>query len=102
MNLIHAVLPSGRNARPDVHSLYYLRTRDGSEIDLVHELGQKLHLFEIKAAMTVWPKHANSLGRALNGLKSSVRTAGIISRASGCFPVKKGIHHYYWKDIMGI
>ncbi|MBM3296592.1 MAG: ATP-binding protein [Candidatus Aminicenantes bacterium] len=86
----------------EMPSLYYLRTRDGLEVDLVLELGQKLHLFEIKAAMTVWPKHADSLGRALTGFKSSVRTAGIISRASGSFPVKKGIHHYNWKDILGI
>jgi len=86
----------------ELPSLYYLRTRDGLEIDLVLELGQKLHLFEIKGAMTVWPKHADSLGRIMRGLKSSVRIAGIIARAPGGFALKKGIYHFNWKDALGI
>lgn len=86
----------------EMPSLYYLRTRDGLEVDLVLELGQKLHLFEIKGAMTLWPKHAESLGRIMNGLKSSILTAGIISRAQGGFLVKKGIYHHNWKDTLGI
>src|SRR4030042_214849 len=44
-------------------SVYYLRTRDGLEVDLVVELGQKLHLFEIKSSMTIFPRHASSLLR---------------------------------------
>jgi len=86
----------------ELPSLYYLRTRDGLEIDLVLELGQKLHLFEIKGAMTVWPKHADSLNRIMSNLKSSVRTAGIIARAPGSFVLKKGIHHFNWKDALAI
>jgi len=83
-------------------SMYYLRTRDGLEIDLVLELGQRLHLFEIKSTMTVWPKYADSLRRIKSNLKSSVQTAGIISRAAGCFPLKEEIFHYNWKDALGI
>ena len=86
----------------EMPSLYYLRTRDGLEIDLVIELGQKLHMFEVKSAMTVWPKHADSLARIMNDLGTSVRTAGIISRARGGFPLKNGIRHYNWKDFLGI
>ena len=86
----------------EMPSLYYLRTRDGLEIDLVIELGQKLHMFEVKSAMTVWPKHADSLARIMNDLGTSVRTAGIISRARGGFPLKSGICHYNWKDFLGI
>jgi hypothetical protein len=85
----------------EMPSMYYLRTRDGLEIDLVLELGQKLSLFEIKSTMTVWPKHADSLGRLISGLKSPVQTAGVISRAAGGFPLKKSIYHYNWKDILG-
>jgi predicted AAA+ superfamily ATPase len=85
----------------EMPSMYYLRTRDGLEIDLVLELGQKLSLFEIKSTMTVWPKHADSLGRLINGLKSPVQTAGVISRAAGGFSLKKGIYHHNWKDILG-
>jgi len=86
----------------EMPSLYYLRSRDGLEIDLVIELAQKLHLFEIKSAMTIWPKHAASHERVLNDPKASVRTAGVISRAKGSFPLKKGIVHYPWKEILGI
>jgi len=85
----------------EMSSMYYLRTRDGLEVDLVLELGQKLSLFEIKSTMTVWPKHADSLGRLINGLKSPVQTAGVISQAAGGFSLKKGIYHHNWKDILG-
>ena len=34
--------------------------------------------------------------------ESPVGTAGVISRASGRFTLKKGIDHYNWKDILGI
>ena len=37
-------------------SMYYLRSRDGLEVDLLIELGDKLHLFEIKSSMTITPK----------------------------------------------
>jgi len=85
----------------EMPSMYYLRTRDGLEIDLVLELGQKLSLFEIKSTMTILPKHADSLARLIGGLKSPVQTAGVISQAAGGFPLKKDIYHYNWKDILG-
>jgi hypothetical protein len=86
----------------ELPSLYYLRTRDGMEIDLVIELGQKLHFFEIKGAMTVWPKHADSLSRIMSSLKSSAVTAGIIARAPGSFLLKKNIYHFNWKEALTI
>jgi len=85
----------------EMPSMYYLRTRDGLEIDLVLELGQKLSLFEVKSTMTVWPKHADSLGRLMSGLKSPAQTAGVISRAASSFSLKKDIYHFNWKDILG-
>lgn len=85
----------------EMPSLYYLRTRDKLEVDLVIELGQRLSLFEIKSAMTAWPKHADSLTRLLSGLKAPVQAAGVISRAAGGFPLKKGVDHFNWKDILG-
>jgi predicted AAA+ superfamily ATPase len=82
-------------------SLYYIRTRDGLEIDLAIEVGQKLSLFEIKGSMTAWPKHADPLERLLKGIRGTVETAGVISRASGGFSLKKGVWHYNWKSILG-
>jgi len=82
-------------------SMYYLRTRDGLEVDLVLELGQKLHLFEIKAAMTILPKHASSLSRIASDLKSAVGTSAVISNSSDNFHLIRGIYNYSWKNILG-
>jgi predicted AAA+ superfamily ATPase len=82
-------------------SMYYLRTRDGLEVDLVLELGQKLHLFEVKSAMTILPKHASSLLRVSNDLPSAVATSTIISTAPNSFGLIKDVNNYNWKDILG-
>jgi hypothetical protein len=82
-------------------SMYYLRTRDGLEVDLVLELGQKLYLFEIKSAMTILPKHASSLSRIASELKSAVGTSAVISTSSDNFHLTRGIDNYSWKNILG-
>lgn len=81
-------------------SMYYLRTRDGLEVDLVIELNQQLHLFEIKSAMTIVPKHAASLRRLTDTLGSSVGTAGIISASSETFPLSRTITNYGWRHAL--
>ena len=83
-------------------SMYYMRTRDGLEVDLVLESDQKLHLFEIKSAMTILPKHASSLLKINSDLKSFVKTSAIISISADNFQVRKGIHNYNWKNILGV
>ncbi|MEW6417854.1 MAG: ATP-binding protein [Nitrospirota bacterium] len=82
-------------------SMYYMRTRDGLEIDLVLELGQKLHLFEIKSSMTILPKHASSLLKITNDLKSLIKTSAIISMSPDNFQMKKDIFNFNWKNILG-
>ena len=82
-------------------SMYYLRTRDGLEVDLVLELGQKLYLFEIKSAMTILPKHASSLSRIASELKSAVGTSAVISTSPDNFHLTRGIDNYSWKNILG-
>ena len=81
-------------------SLYYLRTRDGLEVDLVLEFGQQLYLFEIKSAMTILPKHASSLLRVAGDLPSAVKNSAIISTSSANFPVAKNVYNYHWKNIL--
>jgi predicted AAA+ superfamily ATPase len=83
-------------------SMYYLRSRDGLEIDLVIELGGKIHLFEIKSAMNITPKHAVSLKRVMDELGSRVKTAGIISCSEDNFLISKNICNYNWKNILSI
>lgn len=82
-------------------AMYYLRTRDGLEIDLVLEIAQKLHLFEIKSAMTILPKHASSLIRAINDLSVPIKNTAIISRSAGNFELSRGINNFNWKNVLG-
>jgi predicted AAA+ superfamily ATPase len=83
-------------------SLYYLRTRDGLEIDMVLELNQKLHLFEIKSTMTILPVHASSLLKAATSLKSLAGKTAVISRANKNFILKGKAFNYNWRNILGI
>jgi predicted AAA+ superfamily ATPase len=82
-------------------SMYYLRTQDGLEVDLVLELSQKLHLFEIKSAMTIFPRHAASLSKIARDLKPFVKNATIVSTSPDNFMVKENIYNYNWKNILG-
>lgn len=83
-------------------SMYYLRSRDGLEIDLVLEVGGRMHLMEIKSISTVTPKHTISLKRVKASLNKQVKTANIISCAEDNFVVKDGIVNYNWEDALSI
>ena len=80
--------------------MYYLRSRDGLEVDLVIEWEGKLHLFELKSAMTITPKHAVSLKRMVDELGADIKTAAIISRSLDNFFIGRGIANYNWKNIL--
>ena len=80
-------------------SMYYLRSRDGLEIDLVIEIGDKIHLFEIKSSMTITSKHAISLKRVKDSLGDKVKTLSIISRSQENFTLKGNIRNFNWKSI---
>ncbi len=83
-------------------SLYYLRTRDGLEVDLVLEVGQKIHLFEIKSSMTILPKHASSLLRMSRELQKNAGICSMISLSSDNFHIIGEVSNYSWKNILGI
>ncbi|MBU1129777.1 ATP-binding protein [Patescibacteria group bacterium] len=81
-------------------SMYYLRTRDGLEVDLVIEEREKLHFFEIKSSMTALPKYADSLLKAKSGLGKLVEDSAVLSRSEESFELKKGIKNYSWLDVL--
>ncbi len=83
-------------------SMYYLRSRDGLEVDLVIEMEGKIHLFEIKSAMTITSKHAVSLKRIIQELGSQVKTAAIISCSENNFLVSGNIANYNWVNILSV
>ncbi len=83
-------------------SLYYLRTRDGLEVDLVLEVSEFLYLFEIKSSQTITTHHAASLLRAVHDLGNIVKKSGIISCAEESFALKDNIINYRWQDILSL
>ena len=83
-------------------SLYFLRTQDGLEVDLVVELAGKMHLIEIKSGATIVPKHAASLKRLCNELGDKIGTASIISCSPDNFMIDNGIHNFNWKDLLSL
>lgn len=83
-------------------SMYYLRSMDGLEIDLIIEREGKLHLFEIKNAMTIYPKHAASLIKISRELGASVGTMAIISRSEENFAVKGDVLNCGWKAALSM
>lgn len=83
-------------------SLFYLRTRDGLEVDLVVEDGRGLHLFEITSTMTVTPHHAASLARLLRDQAVPAVMAAVVSRSEGNFPLTKQVTHVNWRHFIGV
>lgn len=83
-------------------SMYYLRSRDGLEIDLVLEIGQKLTLIEIKSSVTVTPRHSYPLEKMLKKIKKDIVHNFIISRSEENFLLSKNVANYRWSNILGI
>ena len=81
-------------------SMYYLKSRDGLEVDLVIKDQTKLHLFEIKSAMTITQKHTSSLRRLKSELGDQIGKMGIISAAENNFIIKDDIINFNWCDIL--
>ncbi len=83
-----------------IPALYYLKTRDGLEVDLVIENKQKLHLFEIKSSATITSNHAVSLLKAKKDFGKVVGSLNIVSRAEGSFSVNSQVFNYNWRELL--
>jgi len=83
-------------------SMYYFRTQDGLEVDLVVEHKEKLYLFEVKSAMTILPKHATSLIRLRRELGSLVELSIIISQSPSNFFLQEGVACCNWNDLLAV
>lgn len=84
----------------DKPSMYYLRTRDDLEIDLVIERESKLDLIEIKSTATVSPGHAASLVRVKRDLGDQVGKIWLISQTDTSFSLLSGVENVGWKDVL--
>ena len=83
-------------------SLYYIRTKDGLEVDLVMEINQKLHLFEIKSAATITRHHVSSLMRAKKDFGALVESASIISQSLEDFLISEDIYNRNWESLLSL
>jgi hypothetical protein len=83
-------------------SLYYLRTRDGLEIDMLIDLNQKLYLFEIKSSATIFPRHATSLVRAKRDFKTIKSSLNIISQSPMSYRLHKEVTNYNWQEVLSL
>ena len=81
--------------------MYFFRTRNGLETDLVVEDGTDLRLFELKSGMTIVPKHVASLNRFRAFLEPNAAKAYILSAARGRFPLGRGAWSINWLDALG-
>ena len=83
--------------------LYYFRSHDDLEVDLVIEDGKGLHCVEIKSSMTVKPQHASSLVRFIRTptIARYIQSSSLIS-LSTTGPISAGIVNYHWSDFFSI
>ncbi len=81
-------------------SMYYFRTQDGLEADLLIDIDGKMNVFEIKSAATITPSHAAALKRVARLFKSSSGLAAIISRSPGSFVLSADTRNICWQDAL--
>ncbi len=84
----------------EMPSMYYLRTRDGLEIDIVIESEGRLNFFEIKTNMTITSKHAYALRILKNELNNQINKLGVISMTKDNFHIINSINNYGWQNIL--
>ncbi|NCP03247.1 MAG: hypothetical protein COT35_00730 [Nitrospirae bacterium CG08_land_8_20_14_0_20_52_24] len=84
--------------RGETPSIYYWRSRDGLEIDLIVERNDKIYPMEIKSTSTLRPDHAGSIirWRRISGIK----TQGLIfANIHEAMPVAEGVKAVPWFAI---
>lgn len=77
-------------------TLYYLRNKNGLEVDLAIENSQKLNLFEIKTTRTPTPKHITPLKLWTRNLKDQTNQRAIISLQDTEVPLGENINALPW------
>ncbi len=81
-------------------AMYFLRTQDGLEIDLLIETGGEMHLFEIKSSATIFPKHAAGLKRFRRDNPDYIGSVSLISGSDRSDWIEDDIYSFSWKQIL--
>ena len=79
--------------------LWYWRSRDGWEVDLLIELGGRLHPVEIKATATPRPAHAESLVRWRSLAGHRAGDGLLITRAQEASALVPGVRVLPWNGV---
>jgi predicted AAA+ superfamily ATPase len=79
--------------------LRYWRSRDGWEVDLLVELGGRLHPVEIKATATPRPAHAESLVRWRSLAGDRAGDGLLITRAQEASALVPGVRVLPWNEL---
>ena len=98
----NAVVSAWRKAflhRGEMPSMYYLRTRDGLEIDILLEYGGQLYPMEVKSTSTVMPAHASSLCKWILSAGKKPGKGVIIANIPAAAPVVRGVRAVPWTVI---
>jgi len=98
----NAVVSAWRKAflhRGEMPSMYYLRTRDGLEIDILIERNGGLYPMEIKSTSTVMPAHAASVKRWLAATGGKPGRGVIIADVTEPVPVVPDVRAVPWSVV---
>jgi hypothetical protein len=79
-------------------SLYYWRSRDGLEVDLLVERSGRLHPMEVKATSTLTPAHATSLQK-WRSLTGETTPGMIFANIHRPVPVAEGVRGVPWSAV---
>lgn len=77
----------------DDPALYYLRTRDGLEIDLVVEDNQRLYLLEVKSSSNITPNHTTSLLRLNREMPEKIAGSYLLANTQKSF-ILSGVNQH--------
>lgn len=81
-------------------SMYYFRSKDGLEVDLVLEENGKIYLFEIKSAKTITLKHASCLLKLKKQFKNEFGFGALITGTDDSFSLNENILNLSWKSLL--
>ncbi len=92
---LKALLNSGKNGE-----LYFWRSHDGMEIDLIVELSGTLHAFEIKKTQTPTARHADSLEKFIARAGARVGMAHVVCACDVERPLTRMVSALPWREYL--
>lgn len=78
--------------------LYYLRTQDGVEADIVIDKGMGVELVEVKSSKTIVPEHGRHLKRLRRDLGDLVSNAYVVADVGSGGVVSEGVEQISWRE----